>query len=701
MVTALLLANLFSFFTNCLNSNYVNEIYIDEVQVFWATTGGVVEFNVLDSVYIKYDNTDGLIDNFIFDVVKDNEGNRLFLHPTHGLTKFTPDGSFVPLSLTDLGFPVDTLTCLLADENRVVVASNAGFGFIRGRDTLFFDSDNSGLVNSSINVVKIYDDTLWFGTNGGISKVHVEQLPAVDQWSSFTIQDGLPSNRILDIAPSPDYIWIATDSGVARFDGANWNIVNDGLPSERVRRLVSGSAGIYAGTDRGVAEWTSGHWEPRNEGLAITDVRAMSYDSNDNLWIGTYGGGVGRLDGTWRVYRSPGPTSSFINDVFVDRDGTVWCTHFEPWNPEPIKPNAISRLQDGEWTVYTRNDFGYMGNFRFGAVDRDGNRWFTCYGYGLVKYSSADSFMIYNESNSGLRDNNASYPLVDKYNNRFFSVYVTGGVGEGVSILLADDSTWGFISRDNYTDAVWAMAIDSTYKLWLGSEMSPIITRVDLSISLTNPPDEAWWSYSSGAIPTYAVSVDRDNCVWIGTSNGIRVIRDTTVVKSYTRRDSPLLSDEIMDIEFDLEGNAIIATRNGLNLLRVNGQWESYQTQDGLPSNRLRAVAINQRTGEIWIGSDNGLSRYDSGIFPDSTLEECYTFPNPFVLSRHSYLVFRNTPTDATVRIYTLSGSLIHELSGNRWDGRDRSGRKVSSGVYVYSISTRTGKKIGKLAVIQ
>lgn len=701
MLTVLILVNVVSVFTNYLNSNYVNDLYIDEAQIFWATTGGVVEFNVLDSVYTKYDNADGLIDNLIVDIVEDEYGNKLFVHPTSGLTKFTLNGAFIPLYLSDLGLSVDTITCLLIDGNRMVIATNAGFSFIREGDTLFFDTDNSGLVNSSINVAKIFDDTLWFGTNGGISKVNIEQLSDVAQWSSFTTQDGLPSNKIFDIARSSGYVWIASDSGAARFNGMNWDVVNEGLPSRMVRRIVSHPVGIYAGTGKGVVEWISDHWEVRNGGLTVTDIRAMAFDSNNNLWIGTYGGGVAKLDGVWRMYRSPGPTSSFINDVFIDRDGSIWCTHFEPWNPEPIKPNAVSRLKDGEWFVYTRDDFGYMGNFRFGTVDLDGNRWFTCFGYGLLEYTTTDSFIIYNHTNSGLRGDCTSFPLVDKYNNRFFSVYVPGGLGEGVSILLSDDTTWGFISRDNYTKAIWAMGIDSTYKLWLGSEMTPIITRIDLSISVTDPPDEAWWSYSSGAIPTYTVSVDRDSCVWIGTSNGIRVLKDTTVVKNYTVRDSPLLSDEVMDIEFDLEGNAIIATRNGLNILHSNGQWESYQTQDGLPSNELRALAINQRTGEIWIGSDNGLSRYDSGIFPDSTLEECYTFPNPFILSRHRYLIFRNTPIDATVRIYTISGNLIRELRGNRWDGRDRSGRKVPNGIYIYSISTHLGKKVGKLAVIQ
>jgi hypothetical protein len=245
------------------------------------------------------------------------------------------------------------------------------------------------------------------------------------------------------------------------------------------------------------------------------------------------------------------------------------------------------------------------------------------------------------------------------------------------------------------------MALDSTGGLWLGSEMTPIVTRIDLSASVLDPPDDAWSSYSSDAIPTYTLSVDRHNQVWVGTSDGIKVLEGITEVRNYTTGNSPLLSNEVMDIEFDLHGSAIIATRDGLNILDVNGLWKSYRTRDGLPSGKLRAVRINRSTGEIWIGTDNGLARLDSGVYPDSTLEERYVFPNPFVLSEHEYLVFRNTPSDATVRIYTLSGRLVKELIGNLWDGRDQSDEQVSSGVYIYSIDTGTEEQAGKFAVIK
>jgi len=697
MLAMLMLLNVASLFTTYLNSNYVYDLHIEEMEMFWATTGGVVRFKVADSTYIKYDNTDGLISNFVTDIEKDETGNRFFSHWTSGLTQLTQEGAFIRFHMSDLGLQADTITCLLIDEDKMIIGTNAGFSF----DGIFLDAGNSGLTNARINVMKRFGDTLWFGTNGGVDKVHIDRLFAADEWSSYTVAEGLPSNKVLDISPSSGRMWAATDGGVGRFNGVNWDVVNQGLPSEIVRRIASRAGALYVGTDSGVAEWVLDRWEPRNEGLAVTEIRAMAFDSDGSLWVGTYGGGIARLNGVWRVYRSPGPRSNFINDVLIDRDGGVWCTHFEPWNPESIKPYALSRFQQGQWTAYGREDFGDMGNFRFSAVDRGGNRWFTCYGYGLLEYTNADSFRIYNDSNSGLRGNNTSFPLVDKYNNRFFSVYVAGGIGEGISILSSDDSTWSFISRDNYTKAIWAMALDSTYGLWLGSEMTPIIARIDLSISLVDPPDEAWWTYSSGAIPTYAISVDRDNCVWIGTSNGIRVLKDTILERSYTTRNSPLLSDEVMDIEFDLEGSAIIATRDGLNILHINGVWEAYRTQDGLPSNQLRALALNRSTGDLWIGSDRGLCRYDSGIFPDPTLRECYTFPNPFIISQHNYVVFHNTAGNATIRIYTLSGSPVRELMGNRWDGRDQHGQEVSSGIYVYTVNTEAEKKAGKLAVIK
>lgn len=62
---------------------------------------------------------------------------------------------------------------------------------------------------------------------------HAQNKP----YLQFTVNDGLPSNNILDIVQHDDgYIWLATDNGISRFDGqefVNYS-VDDGLPTEEI-----------------------------------------------------------------------------------------------------------------------------------------------------------------------------------------------------------------------------------------------------------------------------------------------------------------------------------------------------------------------------------------------------------------------------------------------------------------------------------
>ena len=62
---------------------------------------------------------------------------------------------------------------------------------------------------------------------------------------------------------------------------------------------------------------------------------------------------------------------------------------------------------------------------------------------------------------------------------------------------------------------------------------------------------------------------------------------------------------------------------------------------------------------------------------------------------------------DADVKIATADGTLVHQgrsLGGSyTWDGRDRQGRRVASGVYTVFTATADGKKgtVCKIAIVR
>jgi len=78
-----------------------------------------------------------------------------------------------------------------------------------------------------------------------------------------------------------------------------------------------------------------------------------------------------------------------------------------------------------------------------------------------------------------------------------------------------------------------------------------------------------------------------------------------------------------------------------------------------------------------------------------ATLDAVKVYPNPYTPSSVSGVMhFDNMPPYARVKIYTFLGELVKEFSADvngmaSWDGKNSSGRKAASGVYIALLKTR------------
>jgi hypothetical protein len=99
---------------------------------------------------------------------------------------------------------------------------------------------------------------------------------------------------------------------------------------------------------------------------------------------------------------------------------------------------------------------------------------------------------------------------------------------------------------------------------------------------------------------------------------------------------------------------------------------------------------------------------------PTADLERVAVVPNPFRANEAwdapggNEVHFINLPSSARIRIYTLAGDLVRELSHNdpvrdfeRWDLKNESGRNVSSGVYVYRVESQAFSFQDRFVVIR
>jgi hypothetical protein len=82
--------------------------------------------------------------------------------------------------------------------------------------------------------------------------------------------------------------------------------------------------------------------------------------------------------------------------------------------------------------------------------------------------------------------------------------------------------------------------------------------------------------------------------------------------KSFTTIDG-LPSDKVYCVRID--GNRVFAgTHDGLAVYE-NGKWKTYTKADGLSHNGVLSVDVSPLTGDIWIGTLSGLTRWSGGRF--------------------------------------------------------------------------------------
>ena len=86
--------------------------------------------------------------------------------------------------------------------------------------------------------------------------------------------------------------------------------------------------------------------------------------------------------------------------------------------------------------------------------------------------------------------------------------------------------------------------------------------------------------------------------------------------------------------------------------------------------------------------------------------DNIYAYPNPVPADYTGLITIVGLSLNADVKICTSSGKLVAEGRSNggtfTWDGCDRDGRRVASGVYMVQTATSDGKKgtVCKVAVI-
>lgn len=204
---------------------------------------------------------------------------------------------------------------------------------------------------------------------------------------------------------------------------------------------------------------------------------------------------------------------------------------------------------------------------------------------------------------------------------------------------------------------------------------------------------------------TLCIIEDNMGRIWLGTDNGVvEITRPDDITGGQfrinhlkvPRRDGTNFADYLLngeticDMAVDPSNRKWIATRNsGVYLVNENGDeiLEHFDpTNSPLPSYSVFAVTCG-KDNDVYFGTANGLTQYNSMSAPAAEdYSNVYAYPNPVRPEYTGWITITGLMDNSLVKIADAAGNVFHQAMSEGgmmvWDGCDRQGRRVKTGVY-------------------
>jgi ligand-binding sensor domain-containing protein len=431
-------------------------------------------------------------------------------------------------------------------------------------------------------------------------------------------------------------IWVGTrDAGLFRMRGGQTTAITSGLPDLKVNALASAKNNqLWIATDRGIARWngTKLTTDGIPDELDGVQALAITLDRDSNLWIGTNSLGLVRLNDRGAAYLdSRGQArSDAVTAIFEDREGNLWIG----------SSNNLLRLRDSAFVTYSLPEGLPTDGSKPVYVDADNRMWFPPVDGGLWWMKDG----VHGEVALDGLDNDVVYSIAGRNGELWL-----GRQYGGLTQLRAEQ---GLFTAKTYThadglaqDSVYSVYEDREGSVWAGTlsggvskfsggrfatytranglasnTVTAILETTDGSMWFATPAGlsalnkEHWQTYMAGSgLPSgdvLSMLEDSSGVLWIGTSAGI-AFRDSTGFH-IPRQASDALREQILGMAQDKLGSLWISTSN--HVMRVNrekllsgslaeGDVRDYGLADGLRGSegvgRQRSV-VADAAGRIW-----------------------------------------------------------------------------------------------------
>lgn len=459
------------------------------------------------------------------------------------------------------------------------------------------------------------------------------------------------------------------------------------------------------------------------------------YDKNNTLWIADiYADGLIKSEnGSYSSGYSPnGPRYRDVGELVYD-NGRLWVAagNTSSW----FASRGMYLFEEEKWSSFNTGVIPETV-LNIAEIAIDPNNPDHIFGgsisYGIIEYEKNKSVIHYGVEDGILEPITASDDPNDvriagmTYDNSG-NLWISTNMATDPVYVIRPDGKWehiklkypGFGSREFVGDI-----FVSTYgDIWLLVERKGILvfrenedgSIVEEFITLKNSEGDLW---------VYSIAEDQEGDIWVGTNKGPMVFFDPVIDydpetfisanqiliprEGEEARGGEITADPLLQYErinciaVDGGNRKWFGTeRSGAFLMSEDGKTQIHSFNfynSPLFSDNVVSIAINKESGEVFFGTDKGIVSFrGQATEGKDDYNNVYVFPNPVRENYEGDIIITGLIENSEIKITDVSGNLVYatkSLGGQAvWNGKNFSGQKVHTGVYLVFCSNEDGSK--------